>query len=312
MERRAGILKHLPLGLDELQVLNDYKLSPSKIVYSLGNGYGKTRGAKNGGIQDTYTWRNTVISTGEQPLSSETSMDGVTSRVLELYGAPIDNFEQGRNVHRISESNYGFAGKEYIRYLIKDVLCEKSKIVCDYEHIRDALSSSFNGDLGVHFDNIAALALADYYASKAVFGLDEDTAIIEAIAFGNIILENAKSLEKEDITERAWHFVIDWVASNKSRFDSSISPCYGKIENGKVYIIVSILRQALTDNGFNYTKCIKGFKENEHIETFSNSEGNENTQCQKKIQGVNARVICALLDASAITPFDEDDNDFLK
>ena len=214
---------------------------------------------------------------------------------------------RGRNVHRISEGNYGFAGKEYIRYLIKNVLCEKSKITYDYEHIRDALRASFNGDLGVHFDNIAALALADYYASKAVFGLDEDTAIIEAIAFGNVILENAKSLEKEDITERAWHFVIDWVASNRSRFDSSISPCYGKIENGKVYIIVSVLRQALTDNGFNYTKCIKGFNDRGYIETVFDSGGKCRTQQQKRIQGVNARTFCLLFDETQPPVFDDDD-----
>ncbi len=79
--------------MDELQVLNEYRLSAAKIVYSLGNGCGKARGAKAGGLQNTCTWRNTIISTGEQPLSSETSMDGVNSRVLELYGAPIENFE---------------------------------------------------------------------------------------------------------------------------------------------------------------------------------------------------------------------------
>ncbi|MDD3417720.1 MAG: DUF927 domain-containing protein, partial [Lachnospiraceae bacterium] len=81
LERRAGTLKHLPLGLDELQVLNEKRLSASLIVYSLGNGYGKTRGAKNGGLQDVPTWRNCIISTGEQPLSNENSMDGINSRV---------------------------------------------------------------------------------------------------------------------------------------------------------------------------------------------------------------------------------------
>ena len=83
LERRAGTLKHLPLGLDELQVLNEKRLSPALIVYSLGNGFGKTRGAKNGGLQEVPTWRNVIISTGEQPLASENSMDGVYSRVLE-------------------------------------------------------------------------------------------------------------------------------------------------------------------------------------------------------------------------------------
>lgn len=108
LERKAGTLKHLPLGLDELQVLNEKRLSPSLIVYSLGNGYGKTRGSRNGGLQDVPTWRNCIISTGEQPLSAENAMDGVDSRVLELYGPPTADAEQGRIIHQISESNYGF------------------------------------------------------------------------------------------------------------------------------------------------------------------------------------------------------------
>ena len=48
---------------------------------------------RNGGLQDVPTWRNCVISTGEQPMSAENSMDGVNSRVLELYGAPIEDAE---------------------------------------------------------------------------------------------------------------------------------------------------------------------------------------------------------------------------
>ena len=114
LERRAGTLKHLPLGIDELQSLNEKRLSPSLVVYSLGNGYGKTRGAKNGGLQDVPTWRNCIISTGEQPLAPENAMDGVNSRVLELYGPPVASPDIGRKVHQISECNYGFAGRRYI------------------------------------------------------------------------------------------------------------------------------------------------------------------------------------------------------
>lgn len=152
--------------------------------------------------------------------------------------------------------------------------------------------------------------MADYYASKSLFGLNADAALTEALSFGITILKNAKSLEKEDVIERAWHFVEDWVASNKSRFDNLAAPCYGKIESGKVYIIASVLREALTDNGFNYTKSIKGFKDKGYINTFDNTEGKQNIQCQKKIRGVNVRTICALIDVTATDCFLG--NDFLK
>lgn len=299
LERRAGTLKHLPLGLDELQVLNEKRLSASLIIYSLGNGYGKTRGAKNGGLQDVPTWRNCIISTGEQPLGNDTTMDGISSRVLELYGAPIEDAEFGRNVHQISESNYGFAGKRYIDYIVNTIMTSKDKIRQDYENIREKLQAGFDGDPGVHLDNIAVLALADCYSSVCLFGMTEEDAVAEAVSLGNKVLKNTKSLEKEDVVERAWHFTQSWVASNKTRFESAISPCYGKIEQNRVYVIASVLRQTLEENGFSYPKSVKGFKERGYIDTFANAEGADNIQCQKKIQGVNVRTIAMRLDVEA-------------
>lgn len=299
LERKAGMLKHLPLGLDELQVLNEKRLSPSLIVYSLGNGYGKTRGSRNGGLQDVPTWRNCIISTGEQPLSAENAMDGVDSRVLELYGPPTADAEQGRIIHQISESNYGFAGKRYIEYLIGNILTHKETLRQNYETIREKLQIGFDGDPGAHLDNIAALALADCFASVSLWNMTIEDAFAEAVSLGATVLKNAKSLEKEDVVERAWYFLIDWVATNKTRFETTITPCYGKIETGKVYIIAAVLRQALEDGGFSYTKSIRGFRERGYIDVFSNAEGRENTQCQKKIQGINVRAVCLRLDVQA-------------
>lgn len=310
LERRAGTLKHLPLGLDELQVLNEKRLSASMIVYSLGNGYGKTRGAKNGGLQDVPTWRNCIISTGEQPLSSESSMDGVDSRVLELYGPPIEDPEFGRKVHQISESNYGFAGKRYIEYLIEQVLPQKGKMQADFTKLHDGIKAHFDmlclGDPGVHLDNIAVLALADTYSAQSIFGLNEEQAYKEALQFGIAMLTNAKSLEKEDVVERAWSFVKDWVAANRKRFAQESIPCYGSIEPNHVFIISTNLRQALEESGFSYTKCIKGFQERGYIATNCDSDGKRRSQTQKRIQGVNLRVICANLTLTNCMPPEEE------
>lgn len=303
LERRAGTLKHLPLGLDELQVLNDKRLSPSMIVYSLGNGYGKTRGSKNGGLQEVPTWRNCIISTGEQPLTSDSTMDGVGNRVLELYGAPIPDGQFGRNVHQISESNYGFAGKRFLDFIINTILPYEEKMQHDYETIRKKILAGFGKDPGIHLDSIAVITLGDYYASQCLFGKSEDEALDEAVFLGTLVLQNTKSLEREDVVERAWQFVVDWVATNRTRFDSAISPCYGKIEVNKVYVLASVLRQAMEDGGYSYTKSIRGFRDRGYIDTFENAEGKENVQCQKKIQGINARTICLRLD---VTPETDD------
>lgn len=310
LERRAGTLKHLPLGLDELQVLNEKRLSPSLIVYSLGNGYGKTRGAKNGGLQDVPTWRNSIISTGEQPLASENSMDGVNSRVLELYGQPVSNPEYGREVHRISESNYGFAGRMFIQYLIDEVIMNKKKMHEDFETMRDTLVQKFSnlnkGDIGVHLDTIAVLSLADWYSSVSVFNADKDIAWKEAVELGIALLSNAKEQEKEDVIVRAFAYITDWIAANRTRFEKHATPCYGMVEANKVYVIASEFRSALEDGGFSYTKCIKGFKERGYIASYPDAGGVERTQCQKRIQGVNVRAICLNMKLEALYPVEED------
>lgn len=309
MERRAGILRHLPMGLDELQVLNEYKLSPAQIVYSLGNGIGKTRGSRNGKLQETPTWRNCVISTGEQPLTRENSMDGVNTRVLELYGQPIADPDFGRDVHQISENNYGFAGKIFIRYLQQEVLPKRGALRKEFKEIRDALKDRCSGrDPGVHLDNIAVFALADYYSSLALFDEQKEVAWTEALALGAGMIDNAKSLERQDTVERAWDFVADWIAANHNKFFAGTIECYGVAEQGKVYVLANKLRQALENDGYSYTKCMKGFRERGYLLTAVDSDGRERNQWQKRIQGVNTRAICLNL---SISPTDFDDEDFL-
>ena len=162
------------------------------------------------------------------------------------------------------------------------------------------------GDPGVHLDNIAVLSLADEYAGESIFGQSEEQAHKEALQFGISLLTNAKSLEKEDVVERAWSFVKDWVAANRKRFAQESVPCYGTIEPNHVFIISTNLRQALEEGGFSYTKCIKGFQERGYIATNYDSDGKKRSQTQKRIQGVNLRVICANLSLTNCMPPEEE------
>lgn len=307
LERRAATLRHLPFGLDELQVLNERKLAPSQIVYSLGNGSGKTRGSRSGKLQETPTWRNCIISTGEQTISSENSMDGVNTRVLELYGQPIADPEFGRSVHQISESNFGFAGKRSILY-IQQILSQRGQMKPDFASLREQLKDRFSTDPGVHLDNIAVLVLADFYASVSLFSLSAEAAQEEALELGKSLLTNAKSLEQQDSVERAWDFVKDWIAANRNKFGHTAMECFGIIETKHVYVLASKLRQALEDAGFSYTKCIKGFRERGYLVTATDSDGKERNQCQKRIQGVNTRAFCLNI---IVDPTDFDEDDFL-
>ena len=60
------------------------RMDINNMVYTLGNGVGKTRGRAASGIRAIDDWRNCILSTGEQPISSDDSMDGINTRLLEI------------------------------------------------------------------------------------------------------------------------------------------------------------------------------------------------------------------------------------
>lgn len=315
LERRAGMLKHLPLGIDELQQMAR-NLTPAMAVYQLGNGQGKTRGMKNGGLQETLTWRNSIMTTGEEPLSSENSMDGVISRAIELYGPPIDDPEFGRLVHQVSEANYGFAGRIYIRHLIDHVLSQKGKLESDYHDVRDRLKEAFDakdlGEAGVHLDSVAVMCLADLYAARCLYDeatLPIETIIKEVIDMGVSVLVNVKEQEKEDSIERAWSFVQGWVASNRNCFKPHATPRYGKLERDGVYITIDILREAMQKAGYSYAKCIRGFMDRSYLKVFQKGSKKGTHQLQKKINGMNTRVVCANIEVGDV---EDDCSEFLE
>lgn len=310
LERMAGILKHLPFAIDELQVLNNRRLSVENIIYSLGNGFGRLRGAKEGSIQETVSWRNNVITSGEQPMSKESSNDGVLTRVLELYGKPTENENTAHTFHLVSENNYGFAGRNFLKYLINEVLKTKGKVQRNFENLRKSIrcKCAENCD-NSHLDNVAVVCLGDYYSSMCVFGERPEIAWNEAIELGTKILENCEEFQKSDTIERAWDFVTGWIASNKNRFSPDSTPCFGKIEEDMVYVIPNILREALEENGFDYSKVTRGFKERGYIETRIDNKGHSKMQISKMINGIVQKCFCI---KEVINPINNDCTNPLK
>ena len=317
LERSCAAMMHLPLGLDELQALADKRMSVESIVYSLGNGFGKLRGAKNGGLQKTLQWRNIILSTGEMPLIRESCMDGVGSRVLELYGRPIADEAKARELHQVSERNYGHAGRWYIQYLAEEVLSEDGKLESLYRDMQERLRAEYGkkheGEPGVHFDNITVLCLGDYLSSLSVFALTSEEAWAQAAKLGVELLENNAQLQPEDSIQRAWDFTVDWIGSNRDHFKSSVYgrgvTRYGSIAAEYVNLIPSTFRKALEDAGFNYAKSVRGFVSRGWFDSFIDAEGKKRSQYQCKIDGVNMRAFRCKL---KVGPDDSSEDDFLE
>ena len=142
LERMAAFYCDLPLGIDERQLAGTQQGALEKIVYMIASGTGKIRGSKSGGLQTTYQWRTVALATGEEPLSTETTQTGVSTRVLELYGGPFTDEKEASLMHQRSSMDCGWAGPEFVKRLIgipEWQVCENAELYCIHQRRTERL-----------------------------------------------------------------------------------------------------------------------------------------------------------------------------
>lgn len=257
LERTAAFCCDLPLGIDERQLAGTKQESLEKLVYMIASGTGKIRGSKTGGIQTTYQWRTVALATGEEPLSTETSQTGVSTRVLEIYGGPFDNETDASEMHQKSVLDCGWAGPEFIKHILQT---DERDIVDEYEQMQSYVRSISEGKNGSHISGIAAVALADTMIDQLFFGGTKESAWEAAKAMATNILVNQVESNAMDVNENAVQFVTDWVLSNKAYFGTNaVGTCLGfTSESGNTaYIFPSMLNQVLTKAGYSPRKTMQ-------------------------------------------------------
>ena len=257
LERTAAFYCDLPLGIDERQLAGTKQESLEKIVYMIASGTGKIRGSKTGGIQTTYQWRTVALATGEEPLSTETSQTGVSTRVLEIYGGPFDNEQDAAMMHQQAAMDCGWAGPAFIEKILS---MDEREIVEEYERMQSYVREISDGKNGSHISGIAAVALADSMIDQWFFGGTKEKAWEAAKAMAASILINQVESNSTDVNENAVQFVTDWVLSNKAYFGTNaVGTCLGfTTDSGNTaYIFPSMLNQALSKAGYSPRKTMK-------------------------------------------------------
>ncbi|MCL2509211.1 MAG: DUF927 domain-containing protein, partial [Oscillospiraceae bacterium] len=227
-EQLAGTLRHLPFGIDEKQSADERRLSLEHLIYVLGQGSGKIRGAKGGGNAEVAVWHNIVMLTGEEPVTRSSSLDGIQTRTFELYGKPVEDMDFAKDVHIVSENNYGFAGAQFMRCVCSMLRENPDFLRREFQRISNKFKEL--GFRNIHADYVSAVALGDYLAETLIFGTDSDTAMREALACGGEVYALNESQMSADVIERAWDFITGWLVSNEHRFSPDASPFYGKTE----------------------------------------------------------------------------------
>lgn len=275
LERTASFYCDLPLGIDERQLAGRNQESLEKTIYMIASGTGKIRGSKGGGLQATHQWRTVALATGEEPLSTETSQTGVSTRVLEIYGGPFDDEKAASRMHQEAGMNCGWAGPAFVERIIgitERSICEK------YEEMVKYVSGIANGKSGSHVAGISAVALADamidtwFFSDQDKEDQDQEDGKQEQILevseqswerakqMAAAILQEQMNADTGDVNENAVQYVVDWVLQNRLYFgEKAIGTCLGTFsESGNTaYIFPSALSQALTKAGYSSRKTLK-------------------------------------------------------
>ena len=267
LERTAAFYCDLPLGIDERQLAGNNQGALEKIVYMIASGTGKIRGAKGGGLQTVHQWRTVALATGEEPLSTDTTQTGVSTRVLEIYGGPFDNEQDAALMHQQAAMDCGWAGPAFIEHILQ---MDEREIVERYEDMQRYIRETSQGKNGSHIAGIAAVALADSLIDEWFFGGNPRESVAEAKRMAASILINQVEANTTDVNENAVQFIVDWVLANRSYFGANaIGTCLGfTSESGNTaYIFPSMLNQALTKAGYSPRKTMKYMAEKDLIGT---------------------------------------------
>ena len=255
-ERLCNFYRNLPIFLDELQIAKTKYKNFDELIYVLTEGKGKERGTTDNGIREQTTWQNIILLSGEEPITSEVSKEGVKNRVIEI-NENETIIEDGNAAVNFIQENYGFAGKDFI---------EK---VQDIDKVRD-IQQNFIIELNKKIKykkqaNAFSLILtADFIASSLIFK-DKPLQLEE-------IQEYIR--EDTDETTRVYNLILDWFYENINKFNntSGIGEVWGKYEkNGEevtsIYVISKVLKDFLSNSNINFNGVKEKLLAADYIET---------------------------------------------
>jgi uncharacterized protein (DUF927 family) len=258
-EMTATFLNSLPMCVDELQIQSSAGVKDfDKIIYQLTEGVGKTRGAKTGGLQKINTWRNCIITNGEQPISNANSGGGAVNRIIE-FECDQKVYSDLVGICAVIGQNYGFAGKEFVEYLQTDGAFDRVNSL-QKEYYRELLKSDSTDKQAA---SASAILAADHIVTELIFK-DGNNLTVQDMA--KIMTKKADV----NVHTRAYDYILELVARNPNKFVANEYGNYqgevwGKVEADNIYIIKSVFDREMSLQGFNSTAFLAWAKRSGYL-----------------------------------------------
>lgn len=292
--RNAAFLCSIPFAGDELQTIKDkWQGNFDQLIYQITEGVDRGRARAYGGVEETRTWKNSFLFTGEEPITKANSGGGSKNRVIEIaIDGPL--VADGHYVSSVVQENYGFAGRRLVGHIQET---ESRKLTERYRVLFEELCRLDTTDKQAMA--MACILLADELAVELFFSDEESLRIPQVKQYLQGTLE-------VDVAERAYQSVLNWAAKNPVRFEDPKDPnssnkgeVWGKIDGEILVLNRDVLLEYLDRNGYDYTAVSKKWSEKGYL--IKNSQGK--MVHQTKVYGIKSSYIKFLL------PQDDDNTD---
>lgn len=288
--RTSAFLYSIPYAGDELQTMKDkWTTNFDQLIYQITEGIDRGRGRASGGVEETKTWHNSYLFTGEEPVTKSNSRAGSKNRVIEIE-VEEKLLEDGNYTVSVLTENYGHAGKLLVKYLQNT---ESKKLQEEYKKYFDAMCKLDTTEKQAMA--MACMLVADRILTDVIFK-DETALNVKDVE------KYLRSAKEVDVAERSYQMVLNWIAKNPVRFQNpseedsaNKGEVWGRIDSDEdrpeqppvAVINKDVLCDFLDKSGYDYAAVSKKWASKDRL--IRNSQGK--LVHQTKVYGVKASYI---------------------
>ena len=268
----ASFMRNFTCYFDELQIIKRSKyLDLESLVMDLCNGTEKGRLNKNSQAKEVKVWYNNFLFTSNDRMVKENAGEQVYNRVIDLeIGEKI--IENGQDIAKIIKENYGFAGRDYIKFVQKigfDVIFKHFKEINE-EILQKTKATDKQANA------LASLLLANEIANKCIF---EDDYILQV----EDIIEYVNDKDEIRTASKAKEYIIDIINANTKRFEEyGYGECWGLKTDSYCIINAQILYRELYKGGYDFNTIKKEWAEDKFLEVNSQGRYIHNTKVRNE------------------------------